>query len=459
MATTRLTKTFSGNGDRQKFTFSAWIKRATTAQSFLWTTGSYSSSSMTQWLFDSDGTLGLYDYNSSGSVLSNVVTNRKFRDTNAWYHLVIRVDTTQSTAADRIRVYVNGVQETSFSATNYPGQNDNYIYSESITAQYIGQRADQGNTSSFEGLMSHIHMTDGYSYDASSFGSTDSTTGEWKINTAPSVTYGTNGYFILKDGNSVTDQSGNSNNFTVANGTLTQTEDNPSNNFATFNFLLRHGQTTSDSKDFFENANTTFYTPSTNDARKGFFVSSLGMSSGKYYCETKVRTGGRLFVGICNMNVLKSTSVPYDLTNQSFIGYYALDGNIKYDSDSTYATSVTASNNDILGFALDMDNSHWYIHKNGTYINSGDPTSGSTGTGSIIGNITSGSSYFNHGEMFFMAADFSTTGYARAEFNFGNGFFASTAISSEGTNASNIGKFEYNVPTGYTALSTKGLNE
>ena len=159
------------------------------------------------------------------------------------------------------------------------------------------------------------------------------------------------------------------------------------------------------------------------------------------------------------MNVLKSTSVPYDLTNQSFIGYYALDGNIKYDSDSTYATSVTASNNDILGFALDMDNSHWYIHKNGTYINSGDPTSGSTGTGSIIGNITSGSSYFNHGEMFFMAADFSTTGYARAEFNFGNGFFASTAISSEGTNASNIGKFEYNVPTGYTALSTKGLNE
>ena len=237
MASTRLTRTFSGNGDRQKFTFSAWIKRSTFAQSFLWTTGSYSSSSMTQWLFDSDGTLGLYDYNSSGSVLSNVVTNRKFLDTNAWFHFVIRVDTTQSTAADRIRVYVNGVQETSFSATNYPGQNDNYIYSESITAQYIGQRADQGNTSSFEGLMSHIHMTDGYSYDASSFGSTDSTTGEWKINTAPSVTYGTNGYFILKDGNSVTDQSGNSNNFTVANGTLTQTEDSPSNNFAILNPL------------------------------------------------------------------------------------------------------------------------------------------------------------------------------------------------------------------------------
>jgi len=89
----------------------------------------------------------------------------------------------------------------------------------------------------FDGSMSHVHFIDGTAYDASAFGSTDSTTGEWKINTSPSVTYGTNGFFILKDGNSVTDQSPNSNNFTVGGGTLTKTEDNPSNVFATLNPL------------------------------------------------------------------------------------------------------------------------------------------------------------------------------------------------------------------------------
>ena len=83
--------------------------------------------------------------------------------------------------------------------------------------------------------MSHVHFCDGYAYQASDFGSTDSTTGEWNINTAPNVQYGTNGFFVLKNGNSVTDQSGQSNNLTVGGGTLTNTEDNPSNNFATLN--------------------------------------------------------------------------------------------------------------------------------------------------------------------------------------------------------------------------------
>ena len=79
--------------------------------------------------------------------------------------------------------------------------------------------------------MSHIHFNDGYVYPASTFGSTDSTTGEWKINTSPSMTMGTNGFTILKDGNIITDQSSNSNNFTLVAGTLTKTEDCPSNVF------------------------------------------------------------------------------------------------------------------------------------------------------------------------------------------------------------------------------------
>jgi hypothetical protein len=89
----------------------------------------------------------------------------------------------------------------------------------------------------FDGSMSHIHFIDGTAYDATAFGEYDAN-GVWKIKTSPSVTYGTNGFFILKDGNSVTDQSPNSNNFTVAGGTLTNTEDNPSNVFATMNPLV-----------------------------------------------------------------------------------------------------------------------------------------------------------------------------------------------------------------------------
>ena len=466
MASTRLTRTFSGNGDRQKFTFSAWIKRSTFAQSFLWTTGSYSSSSMTQWLFDSDGTLGLYDYNSSGSVLSNVVTNRKFLDTNAWFHFVIRVDTTQSTAADRIRIYVNGVQETSFSAANYPGQNNNYIYSESITAQYFGQRADQGNTSSFEGSMSHIHWTDGYSYDASSFGETDSTTGEWKIKTNPSVTYGTNGYFILKDGNSVTDQSGNTNNFTVS-GNLTNTEDSPSNNFCTLNTSQRSRMNTNNSGDYLTNGANTFDTSSSNGI-KAIVNGSIGAQSGKFYWEYKVITNTRLIAGISSGLEQKFPQTYYDEQEYSAITMNlngAITGRYRGSAIDEFSSGTSNTTNDIIGVALDMDNKALYIHKNGTYISNGSavgvPTSGSSRTGSLIEGLAgSRDDYIPDGEfMFPVVMDVSNSGVAKAEFNFGNGSFGTTAISSEGTNASNIGKFEYDVPAGYTALCTKGLNE
>jgi len=461
---TRLTRSTTTPTLSTKCTFSAWVKRSDSA---IDSSGrdavlceNYIDGNNYAWIrFDGSDKLNVYGVISNSAFVS-ISTNRVFRDPSAWYHIVCVLDSTESTSSDRLKIYVNGERETSLSGSTYPGSSDNIGFNRSGGTFILGDSLKYTSNFQFDGQYSHVHFVDGAAHQASTFGSTDATTGEWDINTSPTIAeYGANGFFMFKDDASLNDDSGKGNNFTVAAGSIQKTEDCPSNNFAAFNPLFRHGQTTSDSKDFFDNANTTFYTPSNNDARKGFFVSTLGMSSGKYYCEIKVRTGGRLFVGICNMNVLKSTSVPYDLTNQSFIGYYALDGNIKYDNDSTYATSVAAVNNDILGFALDMDNSHWYIHKNGTYINSGDPTSGSTGTGSIIGNITSGSSYFNHGEMFFMAADFSTSGYARAEFNFGNGFFASTAISSEGTNASGIGKFEYDVPNGYSALSTKGLNE
>ena len=129
----------------------------------------------------------------------------------------------------------------SFQDTAYPARNYSYVFGLGTSKMFtIGAQTYNGGSNYnrfFNGSMSHINFIDGTAYDASYFGETDATTGEWKIKTSPSVTYGTNGFFILKDGNSGTDQSGNSNNFTVGGGTLTKTEDNPSNVFATINPL------------------------------------------------------------------------------------------------------------------------------------------------------------------------------------------------------------------------------
>ena len=220
MASTYLSRSISSTGNRQKATFSAWVKRATaSATNAIFVTGSGGERDML--LFESDGKLQYSRYNSS--YIYMLKTNRQFRDTNAWYHIVTVFDSTESTSSDRMKIYVNGVQETSFNTANYPSQNYNSNYNQSGMTQYLGQDSD-GNFD-FDGCMSHVHYIDGTAYQASTFGSTDATTGEWKINTSPSVSYGTNGFFILKDGNSVTDQSGNSNNFTVGGGTLTKTED------------------------------------------------------------------------------------------------------------------------------------------------------------------------------------------------------------------------------------------
>ena len=118
--------------------------------------------------------------------------------------------------------------------SSLPSQNEEPFINRN-RVHYIGQVGD--STGYFNGSMSHVHFIDGTAYDASAFGETDATTGEWVGKTSPSVTYGTNGFFILKDGNSVTDQSGRGNNFTVGGGTLTDLKDNPDNVFATMNFI------------------------------------------------------------------------------------------------------------------------------------------------------------------------------------------------------------------------------
>ena len=448
MASTYLTRSNGTPTSQQIFTFSAWVKRSGLNPSGnnmeLFSQYNDTSNRM-DFRFQTGDTIDFYHTSSLG----RITTNRLFRDTSAWYHIVLRVDTTQATSSDRYRLYINGVQETSFSTATYPSQNANL--GTNFSTFSIGD--DSYGSGDFDGCMTHIHYTDGQSYDATAFGETDATTGEWKIKTSPSVTYGTNGFFILKDGNSVTDQSGNGNNFTVAGGTLTNTEDNPSNVFATLNTL-----TLSASQLNIINGNTSKSNTPTSNAWRSI-VSTLGASTGKYYFE--VRVDNREEIDLNNFVVGITDYEQSDdqtATNGKFFafsrgyGYHAKNGD-KLNNDSVTANGVAYGSswttNDIIGCAFDLDNGKIYFSKNGVWQNSGDPTSGATGTGSAF-DIATGYTYFP-----VMAQYYGNEHYS---FNFGNGVFGNGTVASAGTNASGNGIFEYDVPTGYTALCTKGLN-
>ena len=454
MANTALTRSFGTATNTQKFTISVWVKRnslATSGYQHIWhtTDGSYDGYFRFR---NSENQLQLNMGIASPSTPINYRTNRVFRDVNAWYHIVASVDTTLSTSSDRVKFYVNGTRETSFQSSDAPTQNNSYDYLSSSGLGYIGRDATSAQHY-FDGSMSHFHFIDGTAYDASAFGSTDATTGEWKINTSPSVTYGNNGFFILKDGNSVTDQSTNTNNFTVASGTLTNTEDCPSNVFCTWNPLNSYygGGT-------FSWGNNKIVLPNKNGA---WNTGTLGMTKGKYYWEIKVggdANGGEVQVGIAdkspNGNSSGSTAgTSFGYNSNGEYGIYAWNGAFIGNAvpNSYTAYGATSCEDGYIMIAVDLDNNKFYGGLNGTWFASGNPSTGTNGKTIQAVEDTVDKCYY--------PAVSTYQGYSgTVETNFGNGYFADNAVSSAGTNASGNGIFKYDVPTGYTALSTKGLN-
>jgi len=294
--------------------------------------------------------------------------------------------------------------------------------------------------------MAHVHFIDGTAYTPSAFGETDSTTGIWEPKTAPSVTYGTNGLFLKFDnsGNMGLDSSGQSNSLTT-NGTIIQNKDTPSNVYSTLNALALGPNSV------LSNVNNTC---AMNAAAQFGAYSTLGVNSGKWYMEMKysARTHSydRVMLGIAgNPNELRRTPAYVgQATDPTSYGYY-VDGN-RYQNDNatTYGSSYTV--NDIIGIALDLENNRLFFSKNGTWQDSGDPTSS---TGAI--SITAPSSTVE-GSYFFAVSDTTGSYGGTIQCNFGNGYFGTTAITSAGSNG-NGSLFEYDVPTGYYALNTKNL--
>ena len=443
MAATYITKTNGGTGSETKGTFSAWIKILglgddNTIFHEYESSGNYISIKL------KSGAIQVYGQNNS-SAFVNVKTTRVLKDIASWYNIVVAFDSTQSTASNRVKIYINGVQETTLSSTTYPGSSANCKINQNNEQQTIGGAR---NAEYFIGLMSHVHWVDGTAYSGSDFGSTDATTGEWLINTSPTLTYGTNGFFILKDGNTITDSSPNSNNFSLGGGTLTKTEDCPSNVFATLNPLSPPASGLD-----IRNGNTHVFNDDESNVWQTVPATLAISPTAKIYWEIKcVGVWGSASCQMHGITDLDNTiqaltgQASDNATSFAWRNDASFRTNGSTISGTTWATSYTT--NDFLMFALDNANGALYAGKNGTWLNSGNPTSGASKTGAL--SVTAGLNYAPHSELKY--------GSDKPAYNFGNGYYVTTAVSSAGTTASTPGIFEYDVPTGYQPLSTKGLN-
>ena len=418
-------------------TFSFWIKFTTVGGFNIYSNTVENDNNRGYLSFTSTAQYRMVDNDSSGTHIQ-LRTSRLFRDFNAWYHVVVRIDTTQSTSTDRVRIYVNGVQETSFDQTDYPSQNtDLKIFEGGQTNREYMNNIYGGSASSPNFYLSHFHYADGQSYGPDTFGSTDSSTGEWKINVDPTVTYGNQGFFMFKDDASLNDDSGNSNNWSSDSGTIQKSEDNPSNVFATNNSLWKQESSrylthTKGNTMISGGGSSTWYqTPAT-----------LAFNSGKFYWECKFNASTNLdknTVGVIDYEKTQTSGQFQDATGSVFFKNED-GGDYRLDASTVNSNWGTLSQNQILGVAVDMD--------------AGTPTVKFYRDGSLLGTVNASSlsgKFVTPAHMIYTSGEY--------QVNYGNGYFGDTAISSEGTNALGIGKFEYDVPSGYTALSTKGLNQ
>ena len=448
MATNYLTRTPGTPTSEKIFTMSCWVKVNDTAGSIgLFAEHQSGGAGSNGIMFFINATQKLEFYaTNGGSEAARFVTNRRFRDPGGWMHLVCQVDTTNSTALDRIKFWINGTQETSLSNTSAPGININLNGRDGTGTQLFGTLDNSSYNCKAD--IAHAHFVDGSLVAPTVFGETDSTSGIWKPITDPSgITYGTNGYWLKFENAAnmgLDSKPSGASNFTV-NGTIRKNEDTPSNNIATLNPLQGgHAET----MGLIEG---NLYLSGNGSSSWRAIGATLADNSGKYYWEAKCigNSGGTTIrAGICDVTQMP-TSAGTKFTSQSRGWGITTGGNVtnNYSSVGSW-TGTSWTTNDILMFALDLDNSKFYIGKDGTWMNSGDPESGSTGTGAL--SITSGYYYTPAHENYDSSSNFA--------YNFGNGYFRTTVVTSAGTNASNNGVFEYNVPTGYTALSTKGLN-
>jgi hypothetical protein len=434
----KLTQTFGTPTTANKFTLSFWIKRSsfqigTNTQNILNTeTGNLEEMIR----FEEQDRLHIFLQNSAGAATASVKPSYQFRDPAAWYHIVIGVDTTQSTDTNRFKFWVNGSRLTAFTTTTYVSQNYTLRLNTAVEHEFGVRKGG----AFLDAYIAELVFIDGQQLDADQFGeyNEDSPT-IWQPKDVTGLTFGNNGFYLdFEDsGDLGDDESGNGNDWTESGLAATdQSTDTCTNNFATWNPLFRKGTTT---PAFAEgNLKSTFDDGGANE----FALTTFGVSAGKWYAEVKwpSNTGtAATATGILDM-AYTGTDDPNNAVTNAF-GYFGSGTKNVSGTASSYGDSY--ADNDIIGIAIDMDNNKLYFSKNGTFQDSGDPTSGSTGTGAI--SIVSGVTYG------IFASDYNSQ---VAELNTGSPPFS---ISSGNSDANGYGNFEYSVPSGYLALCTKNL--
>jgi len=440
-----LSRTPGSAGDTKKFTVSFWVKRSAL--------GTYQdifheypgSAQRSQILFRSDDTLHV---ELEAANLNKLQTTRVFRDVSAWYHIVVVYDSDNGTSGNRVILYVNGVRETSFSTETYPSSGA--VSGINGTTQHEISSYDGGGYF-IDGYLADVYVIDGTAYAASDFGETDEDSGIWKPKDAKDdLTFGTNGFYLEfkqtgtdQDASGIgADTSGEDNHWAVTNLAATdQCTDTPTNNFATLNPLVYNyaGATLSE-------GNVKILTGSSENS---FVTNTIAPSNGKWYTEIKVTdVGSDALLGITKKPVPVGPN-HYPGEQAYDVAYYSGGHKAIGTSFSSYGDSYTT--NDIIGIAMDLDNDKVYFAKNNTWQDSGDPTSGATGTGAI--SIPSLSGF---DDVFIAAGEWNGSDTSTFELNFGNPSFS---ISSGNADANGYGNFEYAPPSGYYALCTKNLAE
>ena len=417
-----LTRTPSSASNRRTFTWSAWIKiDASTDNQNLFSATPSGDGTLQDDIMLSSNSLSVYGIDTY-IVYSKTLT-RKFRDPSAWYHLVVAFNTTDSTAEDRIKIYVNGERQTDFSTNT--NSSANFTTGFNNTEEHsIGARTGYSGSQNFNGYQAEINFIDGSQLGPESFGQFDPATGAWTPKRY-SGSYGTNGFYLNFADNSNTtastlgkDSSGNGNNWTPNNFSVSSgvgddsMDDTPTNNWATLdNIHYRGGNST------FSNGNLQVQLPAANST--GRASGNHVVYSGKWYWEVVYTAsyGDYLYVGVSGND-----------GNSYSRMVRGSDGELL---PNTGTVSVSYTTNDIIMVALDVDNGKWYIGKNGSWMLSGDPAGGT-------GFVHSGLVTTNNGLMpHFQNA--TGNGTQTINLNFGQRGFS------------------YTPPTGFKALNTKNL--
>ena len=465
MATSYITRTSVATGDPQKGTWSAWVKRGNdtagvVAEECFFGHGT-DSSNFCSLIINSSGQLELRN-KASGSYTVRNKSDRLLRDNNAFYHVVVQYDTTQGTEANRIKLYINNEQITDWAAEDWPSASENLEMNTSGMSSTLGRNVPT-NGDHFRGTMSHVYWLDGVVAAPTVFGETDATDGMWKINTSPTISsYGTNGFCLKLENSSNLDEDTGTNGFTfTSSGEITATTDNPDNNFSILNCLIPYGSGVSTLND----AGTQFVGTQGNAWR--VVAGSAAVTTGKYYYEVKINTSSAnnsYSIGWLSTNNLPAsvwTSYLGDVDGPALgLGKAGTLDYSTHTANSQTNTGWTSYTNggDVICCAIDLDNNYAYWGLDGTWMKSGDPTSGATGTGGFAFENTAGYDWFPA----FGSTEGASGSTVHMSANFGQGFFGNVSgaptVVTAGTNASGNGTFEYDVPTGYTAISTKGIN-